>query len=263
MRFLSCVVCCALAAAVAAQNPPPAGWVALRGQVVLPANAPVPPRPPLNVNGPDAKACLKNGPILDESVIVSPKTRGIKNVVVWLRPNDMNLKAAFAPNEIHPADAKRKPATVVIDQPCCMFVDRVTCARVGDTVEVKNPAAFPHNFFWASENNGSLNETIPPGGTFRFKMPLVAEGGPIEYRCTIHPWMNGWVRVFDHPYYAVTDEDGRFEIKNAPVGNYRIVYWHEKVGVLGGKAGRPGAPVAIADNGKGAMEMKPTDFPVP
>lgn len=260
MRFLSCVVCCALAAA---QNPPPAAWVTLKGQVVIPADAPIPQRQPLMVGGPNGPACLKNGPILDETVIVSPKTRGIKNVVLWLRPNNaMNPKVAFAPNEIHPGDTKRKPADVVIDQPCCMFVDRVTCARVGDTIVVKNPAAFPHNFFWDSDNNGAHNPNIPAGGQFRFPAPLAAESRAIPYSCTIHPWMKGWVRVFDHPYYAVTDENGRFEIKNAPAGNYRIVYWHEKTGWKGGAAGKFGDPVAIADGGKGAMEMKATEWDV-
>jgi plastocyanin len=262
MRFLSSVVCCALAVAVvAARNAPPAAWVTLKGQVVIPANAPVPQRKPLMVGGPNGPACLKNGPILDESVIVSPKTRGIKNVVVWLRPDDKTPKAAFAPNEIHPGDAKRKPAVVVIDQPCCTFVDRVTCARVGDTVEVKNPAAFPHNFFWVSENNGQHNPNVAAGGSFKFG-PLVAESGAIQYKCTLHPWMDGYVRIFDHPYHAVTDEDGRFEIKNAPAGKFRIVYWHEKVGFKDGAAGRSGAPVAIAGGATGAMEMKAVEFDV-
>jgi plastocyanin len=262
MRFLSCVVCCALAVVVAtARNPPPAAWVTLRGQVVIPTNAPVPQRKPLMVGGPNGPACLKNGPILDETVIVSPKTRGIKNVVVWLRPNNTNPKAAFDPSEIHPGDAKRKPADVVIDQPCCMFVDRVTCARVGDTIVVKNPAAFPHNFFCVTANNGEHNPNIAANGSFKFG-PLVAESGAIEYKCTIHPWMNGYIRVFDYPYYAVTDEDGRYEIRNAPAGNYRIVHWHEKVGWKDGAAGKLGDPVAIANNGKGAMEMKPVEFDV-
>ena len=95
-------------------------------------------------------------------------------------------------------------------------------------------------------------------GKLRLKAPLVAESHAIPYRCTIHPWMNGWVRVFDHPYYAVTDEDGKFEIKNAPAGKFRIVFWHEN-GVKGGAKGRFGEPIEI----KGpTMEMKPTDFDV-
>jgi hypothetical protein len=56
----------------------------------------------------------------------------------------------------------------------------------------------------------------------------------------------------------VTDDDGKFEIKNAPVGKFRIVYWHE-TGVRGGKEGRYGEPIAIAGP---TMEMKPVEFEV-
>jgi hypothetical protein len=261
MRLLSCVLCCALAAtALPAGQPAPTGnWVTIKGQVVFPEKLPIPKRAPLIVNA-NAAQCLAKGPILDESVIINPKNRGIKNVVVWLRPNDpTDPKAALAKHEIHPADAKRKPAQVVIDQPCCMFVDRVSCARVGDTIVVKNSAAIVHNFFWASTNNGSFNANVPANGRWEMPVALAAESPPIQYKCTIHGWMTGYVRVFDHPYYAVTDEDGRFEIKNAPAGRFRIVYWHEN-GLRGGAKGRFGEPINIA--GKKTMEMKPTDFDV-
>jgi plastocyanin len=175
----------------------------------------------------------------------------------------MNPKAAsFDAKEIHPNDAKRKPADVVIDQPCCMFTPRVTIARVGDTIVVNNPAPVAHNFFWTSENNGNVNVVIAPKLQHRFAAPLVAEAPPIQYKCTIHPWMDGYVRIFDHPYSAVTDADGKFEIKDAPAGAYRIVYWHESVGFKDGKAGRFGDPIVIKDDGKGTMEMKPAEFEV-
>jgi hypothetical protein len=70
--------------------------------------------------------------------------------------------------------------------------------------------------------------------------------------------MAGYVRIFDHPYYAITDENGNFEIKNAPAGKFRIVFWHEN-GVRGGAKGRFGEPIEI----KGpTLEMKPTEFDV-
>jgi hypothetical protein len=207
---------------------------------------------------------LAKGPILDESVIVNPKNRGIKNVVVWLRPDNNDLRAAFAQNEVHPVDAKRKPADVVIDQPCCMFVDRVSCARVGDTIVVKNSAAIVHNFFWASINNGNFNANVPANGQWKMPNALVAESPPIQYKCTIHGWMTAYVRVFDHPCYAVTDDDGKFEIKNAPAGKFRIVYWHES-GLRGGAKGRFGEPINIVGAkppAKPIMVMKPTEFDV-
>ncbi len=265
MRLLSCVFCCALFVSFTpfanADDPKPAAkpeWATVKGQVVFPADKTVPKRAALNVNV-NAMQCLKNGPILDESIIVNEKNRGIKNVVVWLRPDSAtDAKAKFAKEQIHPDDAKRKPAEVVIDQPCCMFVDRITVVRVGDKLVVKNSANIPHNFFWVSSENGELNVNIPAGGKHEFKDPLVAESGPVQYKCTVHPWMSGHVRIFDHPYYAVTDADGKFEIKNAPVGKFRIVCWHEN-GLRGGRDGRFGEAIEI----KGpTLELKPTDFDV-
>ena len=197
MRFaLASVVCAAALSAATAQSPK---WVDIKGQVVLPKGQDIPALPALVVNQ-DAKHCLAKGPLPDEKFDIDPKSRGIKNVVVWLRPADPDPKAKFKPADIHPADAKRKPQEVVIDQPCCVFLPRVTAARVGDIIVVKNPAPVNHNFFWTSTNNGDLNENIPPGQKHVFAKPLVAEPSPIQYRCTIHPWMTGYVRIFDHPY---------------------------------------------------------------
>jgi plastocyanin len=254
-HVLSCALVCALFGSARADEPK---WVTIKGRVVFPADKPIPERKPLAVN---AQACLAGGPILDETVIVDPKTRGVKNVVVYLRPNNNQPNAAFAANEIHPADAKRKPADVVIDQPCCMFVARVTAARVGDTVVVKNPAAIAHNFFWDSGNSGSHNVNVPVNGQWKMPNALAKEAAPIQYKCTIHPWMTGYVRVFDHPYFAVTDESGAFEIKDAPAGAFRIVFWHEN-GVLGGAKGRFGEPITIAGDANGTMQLKPTEFDV-
>jgi plastocyanin len=258
-QLLSCVLCCALvvlfAPGVRSEDKPE--WVTIKGRVVFPDGKPVPVRAPLNVTQ-DKQHCLAKGAILDESVIVDPKTKGIKNVVVYLRPNDVTGKGEFQKNQIHPDDAKRKPADVVIDQPCCMFVPRVVCARVGDTIVVKNSAPIAHNFFWDSAECGTHNPNIAAQTDWRMPNVLAKELGPIQYKCTIHPWMAGYVRVFDHPYYAVTDADGKFEIKNAPAGKFRIVFWHEN-GVRGGKTGRFGDPIDI----KGpTLEMKPTEFDV-
>ncbi len=92
----------------------------------------------------------------------------------------------------------------------------------------------------------------------KFKNPLALESPPIQYKCTVHPWMTGYVRIFDHPYFAVTDEDGKFEIKNAPVGKFRIVYWHEN-GIRGGRAGRFGDGITIAGP---STDLKTIDFDV-
>jgi hypothetical protein len=232
-------------------------WVTIKGQVVFPADKEIPKRAPLNVTQ-DKDHCTSKGDLLDESIVINKTNRGVKNVVVFLRPDEADLKAEFPKDKIFPDDAKRKPAEVVIDQPCCMFVNRVTVARVGDKLVVKNSAPVPHNFFWDSGNNGAHNVTIPKMDKWEMPQAFVKEAPPIQYKCTIHGWMTGYVRIFDHPYYAVTDENGKFEIKNAPAGKYRIVYWHEN-GLRGGAKGRAGEEIEI----KGpTLEMKPTEFDV-
>jgi len=52
----------------------------------------------------------------------------------------------------------------------------------------------------------------------------------VPFKCDVHGWMNAYVVVMDNPYYAVTDKDGKFELKGLPPGTYTIEAWHEKLG---------------------------------
>src|SRR5262245_23768467 len=180
IRFLAVV---AALVAVSAADAADDKWATIKGQIVFPAGKDIPKRDKLNVTQ-DKDHCLKDGDILDESVIVNAQNRGVKNVVVWLRPAAKNPKAAFTKDEIYPDDAKRKPAEVVIDQPCCMFVNRITIARPGDTLVVKNSAPVPHNFFWSSTANGEHNITVPKMDQRTMPEPLTPESTPIQYKCT-------------------------------------------------------------------------------
>ena len=75
---------------------------------------------------------------------------------------------------------------------------------------------------------------------------LVAEKLPMRIECNLHSWMKGHVGIFSHPYFAVTDKDGNFEIKDAPAGNFRLMVWHDS-GY--GPAGRDGSPIAVKAGG--------------
>src|SRR5262245_36317267 len=169
-HIVSCVLSCALFGAFAAS----AGadekqqWATIKGQVVFPAKKDIPERAKLTVNQ-DKPHCTKDGDLYDEAVLINPKNRGVKNVVVYLRPDDDDRKAVLARGQTPLDDAKRKPAELVIVQPCCLFINRVTVGGVGDTIVVKNPAPVPHNFFWDSSNNGSYNVNIP--ANMQWKMP--------------------------------------------------------------------------------------------
>jgi plastocyanin len=232
-------------------------WVTLKGRVEWPAAAAVP-----QAKNPDVKTdkehCLSKGQLVYEDLIVDPKTRGVKNVWVYLKPATGD---DFPPADINPALAKAPPKEHVIDQPCCQFVPRILAARAGDTLLVKNSAPVPHNINYNADNE-SFNVTVPSGGKHQPKAALAAQKSPILFKCDIHPWMSGRIMVFDHPYFAVTDANGNFEIKGAPTGNYRIFYRHEN-GYHMGRAGAKGFPIEIKDEKGGTMELKPLDLELP
>ena len=93
----------------------------------------------------DAATCCKAGPLESTKVEVDPKTLGVKNVMVWIRPATAGRTDSFPIAQIHPNLAKAKSKEHVIDQPKCQFEPRITLARLGDTLLIKNSAAIPHN----------------------------------------------------------------------------------------------------------------------
>jgi plastocyanin len=226
-------------------------WTTIQGQVVL-KEAPKPAE--INVTA-DKEHCLSKGALKSDSLVVNEKNKGMKNVWVFLRPDDDDRAAKLQPNQIHPDLTKPTAKEHVIDQPCCMFIPRVLAVREGDTLLVKNSSPVPHNINYSSEDL-SFNQTIPAGGTFKAEKALKFEGRPATFACNVHPWMAGRVMVFDHPYYALTDADGKFEIKNAPQGKFRIVYRHEEGFHMGAK-GNKGFPLQIAGP---TMELKSLEF---
>jgi uncharacterized protein (DUF2141 family) len=52
----------------------------------------------------------------------------------------------------------------------------------------------------------------------------------VPFKCDVHGWMNAYVGVLDHPFFAVTGEDGKFAIKGLPAGSYTVEAWHERLG---------------------------------
>ena len=227
-------------------------YVTIKGQVKwngekAPAAAPI----DFKAN-PDEKECCKNvkGGLLSSEFEVDPKTFGVKAVIVWLRPDDDDREKPFPTDKIHPDLAKAKSVQRVIDQPDCQFEPRVLAARAGDTLVVKNSAKIGHNInFIGNSPAMTFNVIIPAGGEHSLKAPLEADRRLCAFKCDIHGWMKGAVRVFDHPYFATTDKDGKFEIVDAPVGKWRIVYWHEG-GFHKGVKGFLGFPIEVKGDKK-------------
>ena len=215
-------------------------WSDVKGHIVWgDKNIPV-QKPILAIkDNQDKGHCLQKGDILDELWVVNPKNKGLKWTFVWLAKKD---KSALP---IHPDLKKIKEKQVIMDQPRCMFVPHALGMRQGQILLAKNSSAIPHNFKWTDGNGGGGNVLLAPfKGAFAIKN-LEADEFPVTVNCNIHGWMKAWVRVFDHPYFAVTDENGAFAIPKAPAGDYQLMIWHGSGGWSGGAAGRNGRPITI------------------
>ncbi len=224
-----------VAGAVALSGAAPAQeWVTVKGQVVLPKDKIPAAAAGDEVVTADKAHCEANGKLPKNVLIINPKNNGVKNVVVWIRPVTTERKYAFLPAQIKPELLKAAPKEHVIDQPCCQFEPRMLAVRVGDTLLVKNSSPVTHNINYVGVP--PFNETLVPGGSYKMKDPFPPASALTPFSCGVHPWMGGRIRTFEHPYFAVTDADGNFEIKDAPAGKFSVVYAHE----LGFHKGIPG-----------------------
>lgn len=254
-RFLALAALAASAALlVSGRSEAQQKWGDIKGKVVW-GGKEIPPEERIKVTvdqahclvaNPTADPC--NGTILDEKLLINPKNRGIKNVYVWLINDPKN------PLPINAA-VDKFPKEVVVDQPACAFFPRALALREGQKFIVKNSAPVQHNIRWIGDgvNNQGGNVTIKPGGKAEIDN-LRAQRLPLLLECNIHGWMKGRLAVFDHPYFAITDADGNFEIKGAPAGNYHIMYYHEDLGYGGGT--KSGAPINIQPGMNNIAEKK-------
>jgi len=117
---------------------------------------------------------------------------------------------------------------VTIDQRKMAFIPHVVAVQQGTTVEFLNSDPVGHNVYWPSiSGNKKLTHnmgTWPKGEKKPFQFNDV---GVASLLCNVHPEMSGYVVVVPTPYFAVTDKDGNFEIKNIPAGKYTLKTWSE------------------------------------
>lgn len=151
-----------------------------------------------------------------EDLVLSPE-KGLRNVVVSLQPPPPGAKGPVV------------PPVVQMDQQQCVFVPRVVVVPVGGTVEFLNTDRLLHNLHSVSTANPIFNRTQPRGRT----IPLVLKKPEIiRVDCDLHPWMRAWVVVAEHPFYAVTNDQGEFSLDNVPPGEYTLQLWHESLGAM-------------------------------
>lgn len=151
----------------------------------------------------------------DEVVVGSGNT--LANVVVYVKTGAEDYSFP-TPGE-----------SVTLDQKDCMYVPHVVALMVGQQFKVVNSDQTTHNIHPTPTDNREWNKSQPPSAPpieETFARPEVA----IPVKCNVHPWMKGYIAVMSNPYYAVTDKDGKFDLKNLPPGTYTVEAWQEKYG---------------------------------
>lgn len=216
LAFTSLMITIASASATASE------WGTIKGRFVLDGPPPEPTK--LTINK-DVEFCGKYEP-RSEKLLVNREGRGISNVVIWL---DTKTGEKVA---VHPSFAETATAKIKLANKGCRFDPHVCVLRTGQSLVIENPDQVDHNTAAGLDRNQPFNDLVPMGKSSerpKFSQP---EKLPSQVQCSIHPWMIGWLVVKDHPYVAVTDEHGRFELKNLPVGEHTFVVWHELPGFV-------------------------------
>lgn len=183
------------------------------GRVLFEGEAPV--NPPVKVSGdPMCRQANANG-LTFESFMVADG--GLDNVFVRVKDGLGNYHF----------DVPAEP--VLLDQQGCRYVPHVVGVRVGQPLEISNGDETTHNVHALPEANREFNFAQFVKGQKNVQT-FTASEVMIPFKCDLHGWMNAYVGVVEHPYFAVTADGGRFEIRNLPAGIYTIEAWHEKAG---------------------------------
>lgn len=231
-------------------------WGTLSGRFIYDGKAPAPEAiTPVK----DQEVCGKH-PLVDESLVVGPDG-GLANVFVWVRTK--NVKVA-------PEYEKTANDKVVLDNKDCRFEPHCLSMRTSQQLEIKNDDPVAHNTNVSLATNNPFNGIIEVGKSNDMKLDL-AESVPAKVNCNIHTWMQGFLLVRPDPYFAISDKDGKFQIKDLPAGTeLEFQVWQEKPGYVkkatidgkdaGWKNGRFKYTIKPGDNNLGDIQVDPAQF---
>ncbi len=165
---------------------------------------------------PKCAAMHADEPPLSEEVVANADG-ALRNVFVY-------LKTAPAGQTYTPP---RTPA--VLDQVGCAYHPRILGMMAKQPLLIRNSDDTLHNVHALPTKSKEFNIGQPNRGmesTRTFSTPEVM----VKFKCDVHPWMAAYVGVLDHPFFAVTGDDGTFALPELPPGTYTVVAWHESLG---------------------------------
>lgn len=118
-----------------------------------------------------------------------------------------------------------------IDQKDCMYTPRIQGVVAGQSIDIKNGDETLHNVH-AYKGSDSLFNQAQPKGAAAISKESPDEAAVMKLACDVHPWMRGFVVVTDHPFFALSGEDGSYKIEKVPAGKYTVEAWHTQFGML-------------------------------
>jgi hypothetical protein len=157
------------------------------------------------------------GEVLPNDTYIIDSNGGLKNVVVFVDSGS--------------SSGTPEPKLNVLENNGCRYSPRIMAMQKGERLIVRNndpKLHIPHSYL---KERTVFNLSLPFRGTSIDASQKIRQSGILKVVCDTHTWMLAHIHVFDHPYFAVTDDRGMFSITNIPAGTYTLTAWHEDGGV--------------------------------
>ena len=163
------------------------------------------------------KPCHEGAGAATEESVVCDAAGHLQNVIIYLEDAPAGAPVSGLP-------------PVMVDQVNCRYVPHVVAIRAGQALHVTTSDPTLHNVHGLCIENSAFNFALVAKGQSKDLTFDLPERFPLQ--CDVHPWMKAYVQVFSHPWFAVSDQEGKFEIRNVPNGSFTLVAWQEKYGVV-------------------------------
>lgn len=195
----------------------------------------VPNLPKLDM-GADPKCAAKHATPQTSEALVLGAGNTMANVLV-------SVKSGLPAGKVYPTPTE----AVVIAQDGCLYKPHVFGVVKGQPLKFLNKDGTLHNVHALPVANRPFNLSMPATMTESPPKDFAKVEDPFKIKCDVHPWMNTWARVLDHPFFSVTKTEGTFAISGLDPGEYEIEAWHEKLGAQTAKVTVAAGGTATAD----------------
>ncbi len=186
----------------------------IKGKVAFQGQAPQ--NPTISMVSDPVCAGAHKEPVTGQTYMV--KDGGLDNVFVYIKDGLGSQYVFDTPTQ-----------AVTIDQKGCQYVPHLVGVRVGQPLEITNSDSTMHNVHGMPQTNQEFNYGQPVPG-MKNAVTFTAPEVLIPFKCDVHSWMNAYIGVVNHPYFAITANGGAFELRDVPAGTYTIEAVHEKLG---------------------------------